>query len=619
MALTAINQGADATYLTVNQFYQALKGTATDSYTLKNASDAAYALTVWNTGTGGGLRVRNAADSANLLIVGETYTEIVNDFKASALAMTGGVMGSSPYQPRVKIVETGSAATPLQNYTAYAPHTVAIMAADNPVHTYLWIESIDDTFVAASGAEAVGSDLKRARVNPAIYVQHFGLRDNGYDSSAVTIVEWGQSNNISLTRTVYSNADVAGASTLRPSSIDDSNITWSRTAGFAVESYGDGGTTIIDTQAREYGLGMAMGIGPLSTTAGDNSGTREYADGLRVYPYNGGVGVGTGVLTSDSGTATAGAATTLTDSGKVWTVNAWAGYVVRTTGGTGSGQERVIVSNTATVLTVATWTTNPDATTTYAIDTYQDQRAALRVVGVTSAPSYYLNKYDSWRVMLDGKQTMATLRATSATPGAAPLYLRMLGRTNAARYSGELQFGYQATDTGTTGAPSTELIYAAVGGLLSSSSGNSTGGIVLSTRRGTGEANLTEAVSIQATGDMTLNAAIEHKRSGLTLSNGLNSNIALSSGSGSFLVIAGPSAGFSIGGFTPPTTGCKEITIQNGVAQNMTIVNEDASSTEAWRIATNTGADIVQSGVSSVTLIYDLGGTNRWIVKATQA
>lgn len=74
----------------------------------------------------------------------------------------------------------------------------------------------------------------------------------------------------------------------------------------------------------------------------------------------------------DSGTATAGASTTLTDGSKSWTVNAYANQVVKITGGTGSGQVRTILSNTATTLTISTrpednWTTNPDGTSAYQI------------------------------------------------------------------------------------------------------------------------------------------------------------------------------------------------------------------------------------------------------------
>jgi hypothetical protein len=65
------------------------------------------------------------------------------------------------------------------------------------------------------------------------------------------------------------------------------------------------------------------------------------------------------------GTATAGTATTLTDSGAAWTVDQYAGGYVHIIAGTGKDQARKITSNTATALTVPTWTVNPDATSVY--------------------------------------------------------------------------------------------------------------------------------------------------------------------------------------------------------------------------------------------------------------
>ena len=77
------------------------------------------------------------------------------------------------------------------------------------------------------------------------------------------------------------------------------------------------------------------------------------------------------LVLSDSGTASAGAATTLTDSTKTWTVNAYTDQRVTITGGTGEGQSKYIVSNTATELTVdSAWTTNPDATSEYEISAW---------------------------------------------------------------------------------------------------------------------------------------------------------------------------------------------------------------------------------------------------------
>ena len=69
-----------------------------------------------------------------------------------------------------------------------------------------------------------------------------------------------------------------------------------------------------------------------------------------------------------TGTATSATGTTLVQTGKTWTASQWINSQVRITGGTGSGQIRTITANTADTLTVATWTTNPDATSTYAIE-----------------------------------------------------------------------------------------------------------------------------------------------------------------------------------------------------------------------------------------------------------
>lgn len=74
-----------------------------------------------------------------------------------------------------------------------------------------------------------------------------------------------------------------------------------------------------------------------------------------------------------SGTATAGAASTLTNALKAWTVNQWTSFQIRITAGTGLGQIRTIASNTATVITTsAAWTTVPDVTSVYTIEGCDD-------------------------------------------------------------------------------------------------------------------------------------------------------------------------------------------------------------------------------------------------------
>jgi hypothetical protein len=69
-----------------------------------------------------------------------------------------------------------------------------------------------------------------------------------------------------------------------------------------------------------------------------------------------------------TGTATSGTSTTIVQTGKTWTASSWINSQVRITGGTGAGQIRTITANTTDTLTVATWTTTPDSTSTYAIE-----------------------------------------------------------------------------------------------------------------------------------------------------------------------------------------------------------------------------------------------------------
>lgn len=96
----------------------------------------------------------------------------------------------------------------------------------------------------------------------------------------------------------------------------------------------------------------------------------------------------------DSGTASAGAATTLTDASKSWATDQWISYQVRITGGTGVGQIRPITDSTGTVLTVATWTTNPDATSTYVIE--GDENAIYLMGNNTTTTVKYSISANTW-------------------------------------------------------------------------------------------------------------------------------------------------------------------------------------------------------------------------------
>jgi hypothetical protein len=77
-----------------------------------------------------------------------------------------------------------------------------------------------------------------------------------------------------------------------------------------------------------------------------------------------------------TGTATSGTATAILDTGATWVPNAFAGMRITLTGGTGSGQVRTIVSNTAEQINVsAQWTTNPANGTQFSIAGLTDATA----------------------------------------------------------------------------------------------------------------------------------------------------------------------------------------------------------------------------------------------------
>jgi hypothetical protein len=110
-----------------------------------------------------------------------------------------------------------------------------------------------------------------------------------------------------------------------------------------------------------------------------------------------------------TGTATSATATTLVQTGKTWAASQWINYQVRITGGTGAGQIRSITANTADSLTVATWTTTPDATSTYAISGNDD---FLYYMGNNAVTLYrYSISANTW-------STLAPTAARAAAPGA---------------------------------------------------------------------------------------------------------------------------------------------------------------------------------------------------------
>ena len=96
-----------------------------------------------------------------------------------------------------------------------------------------------------------------------------------------------------------------------------------------------------------------------------------------------------------------------------------------------------------------------------------------------------------------------------------------------------------------------------------------------------------------------------------TASNGANNNITLPNKS--FIRVTGPTGAFNITGITKPANPDGRVVIlYNTTSQNMTITN-DATSTAANRILTNTGSDVATTGTGIVSLIYSVTDA-RWIL-----
>ena len=75
-----------------------------------------------------------------------------------------------------------------------------------------------------------------------------------------------------------------------------------------------------------------------------------------------------------AGTATSATSTTLVDTAQAWSTNRWANLQILITSGTGAGQVKPILSNTATAITIPTaWATTPDTTSTYRVQGDNDK------------------------------------------------------------------------------------------------------------------------------------------------------------------------------------------------------------------------------------------------------
>jgi Pectate lyase superfamily protein len=208
----------------------------------------------------------------------------------------------------------------------------------------------------------------------------------------------------------------------------------------------------------------------------------------------------------------------------------------------------------------------------------------------------------------DAGQNLTTGLETTAI-GALSLQATVAGDHNTA-------LGYSAGVTNTTGSNNVLLGHSA-----DVAAGNLTNAVAIGYQASVAAndsmqlGNASMKVGIRAGGTphtaLDVGGQVSHRMGTVAVANGLNSDIATPDSS--YVRLTGPSAVFSVGGFAGGFDG-NLLTIYNTVAFQMTIVNEDVSSTALNRIKTLTGGNVVlRAGTSSATFHYDTTD-DRWVL-----
>jgi hypothetical protein len=262
------------------------------------------------------------------------------------------------------------ASTPAGSQSAYAIES-QVLTLDSA-----WATTPDSTsvFRIQSGAIMLVSPNAATATAPFITTQFYDiLTDTWYVLPTMTNILTAAVTDISLERmsenaSVWANGKATGGSTttLIDTSIGVDRAAWSTNEWAGYWLYITSGT----------------GEGQIRQIVSNTSNTLTWTN-VGTAPTNTSRYM---ILGFDAGTATSGAASTLTDSSKSWATNRWSNYAVRILYGTGAGQVRPIASNTATALTVAgTWATNPDNTSVYSIQGDPD-KAYIFGGGIAGVP-----------------------------------------------------------------------------------------------------------------------------------------------------------------------------------------------------------------------------------------
>jgi hypothetical protein len=286
-----------------------------------------------------------------------------------------------------------------------------------------------------------------------------------------------------------------------------------------------------------------------------------------------------------SSTATSGAARTLTDTTKLMMVDRYRNYRIEITGGTGIGQSRRIICNTATVFTVERpWSTNPDSTSTYKV--WGDFDKIMLAGGAAAAMFAYSPDNDYWMQGQDFDNGVVNNMAVSAG-GRKPF-----GITSGVYLAAGVTSVASAPTAGGTGY--------LVGDILTCSVGGTGAKVIVTAIAPTGIVSAVELVcSGTATGFVV--------GTGKATSGGTGSGCTISiTGVGTTCYVTTAIAHWYKTGDSVTISGC------SAAAYNITSTILGVDSTTSFSIATTATASMAAASSQSTTMIVD--STKNWTV-----
>jgi len=290
----------------------------------------------------------------------------------------------------------------------------ALLMSSNVVH-YLYDHTNDDWIPIASGAFPVAlaagscgayndwsnNFTATGGTTTTISYNVASFNINGFVVGETVEILSGTAANLGLRRTITAintPATATGTGTLTfdvalPSVVANNDTFKISSGRYFILTAG----TLAATYFKSYDIATGVWTSLSNTGLSATWGT----DGRLVFP---------GMIGNDYDSVTnadVSSATTIGLTTKAWAVSQWINYQVRIISGTGIGQIRVITANTATTLTVDTWTTTPDATSDFVIE---GDVNAIYALGNNAVTLYkYSISGNSW----------TTVTPTSARVGAA--------------------------------------------------------------------------------------------------------------------------------------------------------------------------------------------------------